>query len=73
MHLEPVLASVSMRKPISRPLEEGKDYELDNQGRFVLSKSFLLEQGECCDSDCLNCPYKERPQNESDQSGSLLD
>jgi hypothetical protein len=36
---------------------EGLDYVLDECGRLVFSKWYLLRRGECCESSCRNCPY----------------
>jgi hypothetical protein len=38
------------------PLEEGKDYYLEN-GLFVLTEDFLIRRGYCCQSGCRHCPY----------------
>lgn len=38
-------------------LREGIDYTLDEQGRFVFTREFLLARGTCCKSGCRNCPY----------------
>lgn len=42
---------------ITKPLKEGEDYYLDDQGRYVFTKEFHLKRGHCCQSGCLNCPY----------------
>ena len=39
---------------------EGIDYVWDGN-RMVLTRSFLLERGYCCNSRCKNCPYREPP------------
>jgi hypothetical protein len=38
-------------------LLEGKDYYLDEQGRFVLTEAFLKKRGYCCGNKCRHCPY----------------
>ena len=30
-----------------------------------LSREFLLEQGHCCDNNCINCPYKDETMKQS--------
>lgn len=40
-----------------RPLVKGIDYELDELGRFVLTRRYHLRRGYCCGSGCRNCPY----------------
>jgi len=37
------------------------DYTIDG-GKIILSESFLLRRGFCCNTKCRHCPYKgERP------------
>ena len=38
-------------------LVENLDYTVE-QGRWIVSKWFLLKRGFCCDNGCRNCPYK---------------
>lgn len=33
------------------------DYTIEG-GKIVLSESFLLKRGYCCNSTCRHCPYK---------------
>ena len=40
-------------------LAEGVDYYLDG-GLLVLTESYLLRRGYCCNSRCRHCPYGER-------------
>jgi hypothetical protein len=41
----------------NQPLIEGLDYEVDNEGRWVFTRWFLLRRGKCCGIGCTNCPY----------------
>jgi hypothetical protein len=37
------------------------DYSIED-GKIVLTESFLLKRGYCCNTRCRHCPYKnERP------------
>lgn len=47
----------------------GKDYFYEN-GRCVLTRNYLLSQGECCNNNCPQCPYKPMPSSGGGQSGS---
>ena len=39
-------------------LKEGEDYVVDPAtGLMVLTASYLLKRGYCCESGCRNCPY----------------
>ncbi len=38
------------------PLVEGKDFYFED-GLMVLTRSFLLDRGYCCESGCRHCPY----------------
>ena len=42
----------------------GKDYYIDDLGRWVFTKQYHLERGFCCSPKkkpgCLNCPYREK-------------
>jgi hypothetical protein len=40
------------------PLVEDEDYYLD-QGLMVLTASFHLKRGYCCEQGCRHCPYPE--------------
>ena len=42
----------------------GKDYFYQN-GHCVLTRSYLLSQGECCNNNCPQCPYKPVPSSAS--------
>ena len=39
------------------PLQEGIDYTIDEFGRWVFTREYLLKRGYCCKSGCRNCPY----------------
>lgn len=39
------------------PLVPGKDYYIDEKGRYVFTAQYLLARGECCYSGCRHCPY----------------
>jgi hypothetical protein len=39
-----------------RPLEEGKDYYVEN-GLYVFTERYLRQRGYCCQSGCRHCPY----------------
>jgi hypothetical protein len=42
----------------SRPrLVLGRDYVLDERGRAIFTRDYLLSMGACCGNGCLNCPY----------------
>ena len=34
------------------------DFYLDADGNMVFTKEYHLKRGYCCQSGCLNCPYK---------------
>ncbi len=38
------------------PLIEHLDYTIE-EGRWVLSRWYLLKRGECCGNACRHCPY----------------
>jgi hypothetical protein len=42
------------------PLIEGRDYIIDEQGRYVFTSEYLLRRGYCCKNGCRNCPYGYR-------------
>jgi hypothetical protein len=39
------------------PLVEGRDYDLDPDGRYVFTAAYLAARGTCCRSGCRHCPY----------------
>ncbi len=38
-------------------LIENKDFYIDENGLFILTKSFLERRGSCCQLGCKHCPY----------------
>ena len=36
---------------------EGEDFEISEDGKVVMTSTFLAKRGRCCTSGCLNCPY----------------
>ena len=38
-------------------LIEGEDYIIDELGRYVFTRAYLLKRGHCCKSGCRHCPY----------------
>ena len=36
---------------------EGKDFEITDDGRVIMTRSYLLKRGHCCSSGCKNCPF----------------
>lgn len=49
---------VKQEKESNAELVEGKDYYFEN-GLMVLTASFLLKRGYCCNNGCRHCPYPE--------------
>lgn len=39
------------------------DYYIDEQGRVVFTKKYLLRRGYCCENGCRHCPYKNKLDN----------
>lgn len=39
-------------------LQENIDYYFNDEGLMVLTETYLLKRGYCCENGCLNCPYK---------------
>lgn len=46
-----------MKEKQPPPLQEGIDYVIDELGRWVFTREYLLKRGYCCKSGCRNCPY----------------
>jgi len=42
---------------MKEPLKEHIDFEWNDRGEMVLTRSFLEKRGYCCQSGCLNCPF----------------
>lgn len=40
-----------------KPLKEGEDFYLNEQGLMVFTAKFLKKRGFCCKSGCKHCPY----------------
>ncbi|WP_461488939.1 DUF5522 domain-containing protein [Pontibacter sp. HJ8] len=61
---------------MSKRLEEGKDYYLNEQGLMVFTAAYHLRRGYCCQSGCRHCPYgfnkKQRPERPGESSGSKV-
>jgi uncharacterized protein DUF5522 len=45
---------------MGKKLIEGIDYVLDEHGRRVFTRAYLLNLGYCCRADCQNCPYQTK-------------
>ena len=41
----------------SEELVEGRDYVVDQSGRYIFTREYLLRRGYCCENGCRNCPY----------------
>jgi hypothetical protein len=48
-------------------LVEGVDYQVNEDGYFVFTRTYLLKRGYCCESGCLNCPYGYRKGTEGSE------
>lgn len=44
-------------KKIPKKLEEGVHYYFNDEGLMVLTETYHLLRGKCCESGCLHCPY----------------
>lgn len=44
----------------NKKLNPEEDFYLNEDGYIVLTESFLLKRGFCCDNNCLNCPYQKK-------------
>src|SRR5213082_65166 len=38
-------------------MADSTDWEIDSNGLYVASRSFLMRRGYCCANQCRNCPY----------------
>ena len=38
-------------------LIQGEDFEINSDGKVVMTKKYLSKRGRCCTSGCTNCPY----------------
>jgi hypothetical protein len=43
---------------MNQKLIENIDYTIDKSGNLVFTREYHLKRGHCCQSGCLNCPYK---------------
>ena len=39
------------------PTNNDNDWEIDPNGLYVATRSFLIRRGYCCANQCRNCPY----------------
>ena len=46
-------------------LIEGKDFYYNEDGLFVFTEQYHLDQGYCCGNGCLHCPYNYENVNEA--------
>lgn len=53
------MASSNPAEGLGEEFSPGK-FVIDRDGKFVLTKEFLLSRGKCCHSGCRNCPYREK-------------
>lgn len=42
------------------PKLEPTDFYYNENGMIVLTESYHLKRGHCCDKDCKHCPYKSK-------------
>ncbi len=42
---------------MQKPLKEGEDYVVLNDGRLVFTEHYLKKRGYCCGNGCRHCPY----------------
>ena len=38
-------------------MADSPDWEIDSNGLYVATRSFLVRRGFCCANQCRNCPY----------------
>jgi hypothetical protein len=38
-------------------MTDSTDWEIDSNGLYVATRSFLVRRGFCCANQCRNCPY----------------
>lgn len=43
--------------PAKKELSEGKDYYIDELGRWIFTEHYHLKRGSCCHNGCKHCPY----------------
>ena len=49
--------------------EQNDDWEIDANGLWVATRSFLIRRGYCCANQCRNCPYINWRNNPTWQPG----
>jgi len=49
--------------------EQNEDWEIDANGLWVATHSFLIRRGYCCANQCRNCPYINWRNNPTWQPG----
>ena len=54
-------------------LIKDQDFYLDEQGKKVLTQSFLAKRGYCCQSGCIHCPYGYKEKVDPNIPGELQD
>jgi hypothetical protein len=52
-------------------MEEGVDFYFNEQGLMVLTATYLLERGYCCQNKCTNCPWNYGKENSQQSSESI--
>jgi hypothetical protein len=61
---------------LSKRLEEGEDYYLNEQGLMVFTARYHLKRGYCCQNGCRHCPYgfnkKQRKEKSGESSGNPI-
>lgn len=50
-------------------MNEHNDWEIDANGLWVATRSFLIRRGYCCANQCRNCPYINWRDNPTWQPG----
>jgi hypothetical protein len=47
-------------KEISKPKIHPTDFYYDENGQMVMTESYHLKRGKCCNNGCKHCPYKSK-------------
>ena len=42
---------------MKKPLKDGLDYYINENGYYVFTAHYHLERGYCCGNGCIHCPY----------------
>jgi hypothetical protein len=53
---------------LPEPDPDEPDHVVDEDGLFVMTRSYLLRRGECCGLACRNCPYVGTPWEHPDRA-----